>query len=130
MNRFRSCVAATLIVCVAGLGLPLPASAAMVPTDSAVSAGVKDRIATLLERSDVRAQLQALGVSPSEVKARVAAMSDDEAAQVAGKLDSLPAGGDAAGAIVGAAILVFIILLITDILGLTHVFPFTKPMKR
>ena len=129
MNRFRSFVAATLIVSITGLGLPLPANAAMLPTDSAVAAGVKDRIATLLERSDVRAQLQTLGVSPSEVKARVAAMTDDEAAQVAGKLDSIPAGGDAAGAIVGAAILIFIVLLITDILGLTHVFPFTRPIR-
>jgi hypothetical protein len=129
MNRCRSFVAATLIVSITALGLPLPANAAMVPTDSAVTASVKDRVATLLERSDVRAQLQTLGVSPSEVKARVAAMSDDEAAQIAGKLDNLPAGGDAAGAIVGAAILVFIVLLITDILGLTHVFPFTRPIR-
>jgi hypothetical protein len=129
MNRFRSFVAATLIVSMTGLALPLPANAAMLPTESAVSAGVQDRIATLLERSDVRARLQTLGVSPSDVKARVAAMTDDEAAQLAGKLDSIPAGGDAAGAIVGAAILVFIVLLITDILGLTHVFPFTKPIR-
>ena len=34
------------------------------------------------------------------------------------------------GAVVGALLLVFIILLITDILGFTHVFPFTKPIKR
>jgi hypothetical protein len=129
MNRCRSFVAATLIVSITALGLPLPANAAMVPTDSAVTASVEDRVATLLERSDVRARLQTLGVSPSEVKARVAAMSDDEAAQIAGKLDNLPAGGDAAGAIVGAAILVFIVLLITDILGLTHVFPFTRPIR-
>jgi hypothetical protein len=129
MYRFRSFVAATLIVSMTGLALPLPANAAMLPTESAVSAGVQDRIATLLERGDVRARLQTLGVSPSDVKARVAAMTDDEAAQLAGKLDSIPAGGDAAGAIVGAAILVFIVLLITDILGLTHVFPFTKPIR-
>jgi len=41
-------------------------------------------------------------------------------------MDHLPAGGDALGVIVGAGLLIFIILLITDILGLTDVFSFVK----
>jgi len=64
------------------------------------------------------------------VSARVAALSDDEAARLASRIDQLPAGGDGVGAVVGALLLVFIILLFTDILGFTHVFPFTKPIKR
>jgi hypothetical protein len=63
-------------------------------------------------------------VSPEDVKARVAALTDDEAAQLAGRIDSLPAGG-----ILGLILLVFIILLVTDILGLTKVFPFTRPVR-
>jgi len=40
---------------------------------------------------------------------------------------SLPAGGSSAlGIVIGAILIVFIILLITDILGYTSVFPFTK----
>jgi hypothetical protein len=52
-------------------------------------------------------------------------MSDDEVAQLAGRIDQAPAGGD----ILGILFTVFIILLITDILGLTKVFPFTRSMR-
>jgi len=44
---------------------------------------------------------------------------------LADKLDSLPAGGD----VIGALVLVFVILLVTDILGYTKVFPFTRSVK-
>ena len=69
-------------------------------------------------------------MNPADVSARIATLSDDEAAQLADRIDTLPAGGDGVGAVIGALVLVFIILLITDILGFTHVFPFTKPIKR
>ncbi|MGE5338534.1 MAG: PA2779 family protein, partial [Gemmatimonadota bacterium] len=51
--------------------------------------------------------------------------TDDEAQQLAQRLDQLPAGGDAIGVIV----FIFVLLLITDILGLTKVFPFTRPIR-
>jgi hypothetical protein len=131
MSTFRRFLAATLVVSITGMGLPLPVQAGMLPTDSALKGAstARERIATFLERRDVQAQLQTYGVDPADVQARVARLSDDEAAQLAGRIGDLPAGADAAGAIVGALLIVFIVLLITDILGLTHVFPFTKPIK-
>jgi hypothetical protein len=132
MTPLRRLLAATLIVSIAGMGLPLPVQAGMLPTQSALSgtSGARERIANLLERRDVRARLEAYGVNPADASARVAALSDDEAAELAGRMGALPAGGDGVEAIVGALLLVFIILLITDILGYTKVFPFTKPIKR
>ena len=109
------------------------ATAGMIGTDKVVtSAAQADRTTVLnfMTRGDVQKQLQAMGVDPSTAQDRVAAMSDDEVAQLASRIDSAPAGGDAAGALIGAAVLVFIILLITDILGYTHVFPFTKSVRR
>jgi hypothetical protein len=41
-------------------------------------------------------------------------------------IDNMPAGGSAVGIIVGAILIVFVILLITDLTGLTDVFPFVK----
>jgi hypothetical protein len=122
MRRFVSLV---VIVSLLGMGLPLPAQAGMIPTDAAT----KERIIGFLDRGDVRAQLESLGVNPADAKARIASLTDDEAAQLAAKIDNLPAGGDAAGALIGALLIVFIVLLITDILGVTHVFPFTKAIK-
>ena len=125
MRRFISLV---LIVSIAGMGLPLQAQAGMVPTTAVASSAAKERIIGLLERSDVGAQLTSLGVNPLDAKARVAALTDDEAAQLAARMDNLPAGADG-GALLGAIVLIFLVLLLTDILGFTHVFPFTKPIK-
>ncbi|WP_445401436.1 PA2779 family protein [Zobellella sp. An-6] len=83
----------------------------------------RERIRELLARTEVHDQLVGLGVEPAEVEARVAALSDSEIRQMAEQLDSLPAG---ANAVVGALLTVFIILLVTDLLGLTKVFPFTR----
>jgi len=126
MNRIRRCIASLLVVSMTGLALPLPAQAAVVATDAALAAAQRERVATLLERGDVRAQLEARGVRPAEVKARVAALTDEEVAQLAGQLERLPAGGEG---IIGAFVIVFLVLLITDLLGLTRVFTFTRPVR-
>jgi hypothetical protein len=122
---FRRAVASVLLVTMSMLAIPLPAQAAMISTEAAV-AGARERLNTTLERAEVRAQLQALGVSPTDVKARVDALGDEEAARVAGQLDRLPAGGDG---IIGAIVFIFVLLLITDILGLTKIFPFTRSVR-
>jgi len=84
------------------------------------------RIAAALERDDVRAQLAARGVSLGEAQARVAALTDAEAAELAARIDALPAGGVD---ILGVALVVFLVLLITDVLGYTKIFPFTRPAR-
>ena len=120
MTRILKRLLSTLLmVCLAGLGLPVRAG--MLPTDAGNPE--RARVLTVLERSDVQAGLRAHGVNPADVKARVAAMTDDEVAQVAGQIDSLPAGGTD---VLTFILVVFIILLITDLMGLTHIFPFTK----
>ena len=123
----RRFIASLLILSLASLGIAAPAQAAMVATDAAVTlAGAeRTRIASLLDRAEVRAQLQAYGVDAADVKMRVAALSDEEAAQLAAQLDSLPTGGS----IIGAIVLVFLVLLVTDILGFTKIFPFTRPVR-
>jgi hypothetical protein len=69
-------------------------------------------------------------VPADEAQARAAALTDDEVLAAAGRVDRMPAGGDGFGALIGAAVLVFVVLLVTDILGFTKVFSFTKPIKR
>ena len=126
-SRFVACLL------IADLILPVaPAHAALVPTDEVLTTQTneqREHIQAFLNRQDVQAQLQRYGISPDEAKARVNALTDDEASSLAGKLDSLPAGG-VIGEIIGAALIVFIVLLITDILGFTKVFSFTKPVKK
>lgn len=129
MSRIRRLIASLLVVSVTGTFISFPVQAAIVATDSvaasAAASAERAKIAQALARDDVRAELQARGVNPSDVQARVDALSDDEAAQLAQKIDTLPAGGD----VLGLIVFVFIVLLITDILGLTKIFPFTRPIK-
>ncbi len=102
----------------------------MISTDDVIGkvAADADRawVASLLAREDVRAQMEALGVDPNMAATRVAGLSDSEVQQIVDQLDELPAGQDAASAIIGAALAILVILLITDILCLTKVYPFTK----
>jgi hypothetical protein len=122
MKSIRRTVAAVLVACLTSASLPFHAHAGMLSTDAAI-AGERARISAFVDREEVRARLQAQGVSATDVAARVASLTDDEAALVAARIDELPAGG-----VVGLILTVFLILLITDLLGLTKVFPFTKPV--
>ncbi len=106
------------------------ARAALVTTEAAIArsevATDRARVEAFVQRDDVRAQMVALGVDPLEASRRVAALSDDEVRTIAGHLDELPAGEGAVGALIGAAVFIFLVLLITDLLGLTNVFPFVR----
>jgi hypothetical protein len=107
----------------------VPARAALVSTAEILNQDLgnseRERLLMFLDRSEVRVQLEAWGVSSAEAAARVDSLTDQEVAQLAAQLDQMPAGGSALGTLVGAALIVFLVLLITDILGYTDVFPFT-----
>jgi hypothetical protein len=106
------------------------ALAALVGTETVLDAGrvltARDRVRHLMDREDIQAALVGQGIDPAEAKARAEALSDAEAVRLADAVESLPAGGNAFGIIIAAILIVFIILLITDILGYTSVFPFAK----
>lgn len=126
MKRFFACM---LVVCLTAVGFTQTVQAAMIGTDQVLAANAaqqnRARIAAAMDRPEVMAQLEQLGVNSSDAKERVAALTDAEAASLADQIDSLPAGGD----VVGALVLIFVILLVTDILGLTKVFPFTRSKR-
>ena len=127
---FRRLAMAMAVVFGISNTLATTASAGMVGTDQIVTqTQVADARATIdgfMARDDVQQKFESLGVDPAEAETRVAALSDAEAVDLAKKIDEMPAGQGALGAIVGAAVLIFIVLLITDLLGFTHVFGFTN----
>jgi len=135
MAALQRLVASTLIVSCTLMSLPQQAQAAIVPTEAllapapqsmaADAASARERVQTFLGREDVRQSLIQQGVDSEAALSRVAAMSDAEVAQLAGRIDQAPAGGD----ILGLVFTVFIVLLVTDILGLTKVFPFTRSVR-
>ncbi len=125
MKSLHRWISSLLILCMVGLGMPLPASAGIVTTDQLATGAQREHVRDFLDRQEVRAKLESLGVSTDAAKARVDALSDQEANDLAARIDQLPAGGD----ILGILFTIFIILLVTDILGLTKVFPFTRSVR-
>jgi len=130
-RRFTRYVCYFVAVTMLLMSLPVQTvRAAMIKTETVLTLStvnnVRESLNQFLKREDVQAIITAQGISPAEAKARVDSLSDDEIMQIADKMDELPAGGDALGVVVTASVVIFIILLITDILGYTDIFPFVK----
>jgi hypothetical protein len=106
------------------------ANAQMIDTHAVIEKQQQDetrmRISAFLAREDVQQIMIRNGVDAGEAQERVNSLSDTELTEIARNMDQLPAGGSAIGTIVGAAVLIFLVLLITDILGFTHVFSFVN----
>jgi len=131
IRRLTQPVSHLVVLGMLALSLHLPAAnAGMIGTEAVVSAAQaqqsRERIVSTLNRDDVKTQLMARGVDPSQVQARLDSLTDEEVQTLAAKMDQLPAGGDGLGLLV----FLFIVLLITDILGFTNIFPFVKHPKR
>jgi len=133
-RKFSRAVVGAVIAGLFVTSMPMPrAQAALVTSEDLATqrsvAADRARLADLVAREDIQRELRNYGISPDEAKARVNSLTDEEVADAAGRLDQLPAGQSALGVIVGAALIVFIVLLITDIAGLTKVFPFTRAQR-
>ncbi len=107
-----------------------PIQAAMIGNDSLVKNALHDlnvkQVITMLEKSEVQEKLIQMGVDPVAAKSRVSQLNDEELSSLVKNIESLPAGGDAGGTL----LTIFIVLVITDMLGATDVFPFVKNINR
>ena len=131
LRQRRKSIAILVIVALSTFSIfSAPAHAAMVNTAEILKQNqhnlARKRINMFLDRSEVQKHLVAWGVNPEEAKTRVDSLTDKEIEKIAARIDQLPAGGGALGTIVGAALIIFIVLLLTDILGFTDVFSFVK----
>lgn len=94
-----------------------------------VTVSPKEKVMQFTAREDVAKMLGQMDVDPKMIEERVASMTDEEASQIAQKIDGMPAGSSAAGSLIGAVVFVFVLLVITDILGFTKVFGFTRSLR-
>lgn len=132
LSRICAALAAVMFLSVT---VPPVANARVIGTEEAAAphleaAEARHALLSVLARADVQGQMRAWGVSPVEAEARVHALSDAEAVTAAARLPFDPAGQDTAGALIGAALVIFVVLLFTDLLGLTNVFWFTRDSRR
>lgn len=86
----------------------------------------RDQVTAYLARKEVQEQLSAWGVDSAEAIERIRTMSDSNLTLLAKRIGDEPAGQGALGGVVGAMVLVFLVLLFTDIVGFTNVYKFTR----
>ena len=129
MIRIHKLVSLAVILSLSSFSLYVPvAQATLVGTAAVLGAqatsqhGERLRVLSQMHRQDVQTQLKARGVDPTQVQARVNSLSDAEVHTLATQLDQLPAG---AGGL-EIVLLVFLILILTDIAGITHIFTFVR----
>jgi hypothetical protein len=101
----------------------LPASrAALIPTQALIESSSADstrsQLRVMIARDDVRAELVRLGVDPAAAENRLATLTAEELQQLQGHMQDLPAGGSVL-AVIG---IVFLVLLILELVGVTNVF--------
>ena len=130
-RRICKVIALPLAVVMLLASVPLGAvQAGMVSTEDVIGTAQaeadREKVDAFLASEAVSEQLRVLGIDANEATRRASALSDDELRVIAGRIDEMPAGQSTAGAIVGAVVLIFIVLLITDLLGLTNVFGFVN----
>ncbi|PTT76813.1 hypothetical protein DBR42_26355 [Pelomonas sp. HMWF004] len=132
MTHARRILSSILAASIVFTGMAQAAPTALISTEQAAAATQASprseghaRLQAALDRADLAAMLQARGVSTDELRARVDALTDAEAQRMVAQIDQAPAGGD----VLGILFTVFIVLLVTDILGLTKVFPFTRSVR-
>ena len=132
LSRFFQKTALLLIMLMSFHTIVAPiAGAVLIETATIVSAEEVDasrtRLAALLAREDIGAALQDHGVTAQEAMLRVNSLTDQEVMKLAQNIDSLPAAADfGIGGLVGALVFIFLVLLFTDLLGLTDVYPFVN----
>jgi hypothetical protein len=118
----RLALVCVLSLALLSLDLPVSVHAGVIGTDALVTTARDADMAYVrsqLDRDDVRQKMQEMGVAPDAVDGRIAGLTDQELHRLAGDMQKAPAGGDGILVLIGA---VFVVLIILDLMGVTHIF--------
>ncbi len=99
--------------------------AKMLSTEQVQQQYDKAQLLDVLDSTEVQKKLLALGVDADQVKERVNNLSAAEVEQLNANLADMPAGADGLGLIV----FIFVVFVITDMIGATDVFPFVNEVN-
>ena len=83
----------------------------------------KQQVLSYVDIAEVQNKLIELGVSPADAKQRIANMTAEELSALNSQMNEMPAGG-----IVGVVVTVLVVVVVTDLMGLTDVYPFINPI--
>jgi hypothetical protein len=104
--------------------------AAMIGTETVIDMArgqeARDYLNRMMIREDVQTTFTSYGITPLEAKARLDTLSDAEILRLYNQIEQLPAGGSSLGTAFIAVGVIFVVPFITDLLGYTDVFSFTR----
>ncbi|MDX1392702.1 MAG: PA2779 family protein [Rheinheimera sp.] len=84
----------------------------------------QQQVLAFVDSAEVQQKLIQLGVSPDDAKQRIASMTTTELDALNTQLNDMPAGG-----IVGTIVTVLVVIAVLDLLGVTDVYPFIRPIN-
>ncbi|WP_099035294.1 PA2779 family protein [Lacimicrobium alkaliphilum] len=84
----------------------------------------KQQVLSFLDNAEVQNKLVALGVSPEQAEQRIANMTNEELDALNSQMNEMPAGG-----IVGTIVTVLVVVAVLDLMGITDVYPFIRPIS-
>lgn len=119
--NWRSTAVAVLALAVVNSGLVTSAEAGIVATAAMVRTDREAQLEAIhaqLNRAEVRAAFEELGVDAASIDQRIASLDDSELAALAVKMQDAPAGGDVF-ALIGV---VFVVLLVLELVGVIDIF--------
>jgi hypothetical protein len=122
----KSCLKSTIAASVLLFSLG-QATAGVYTSEQAISSQQyqynKQQVLTLVNSAEVQQKLMTLGVSPEEAQIRVDSMTNDELVTFNQQMNDMPAGG-----IVGTIVTVLVVVAVLDLMGITDVYPFIRPI--
>ena len=128
MKSIQKCISILLSITLMSMSFT-SAQAAMISNDLVINHvqhySAKTELLQTINRADIKEQLLNMGVKAEDIESRVKLMTHEEIAQLNQQIDELPAGGD----VLGVILIVFIVFVITDVIGATDIFPFIKPVN-
>ena len=128
MKSIQKCISVFLSVALMSMSFS-SAQAAMISNDLVINHvqhnSAKAELLQTINRADVKEKLLNMGVKATDIESRINLMTHEEIAQLNQQIGELPAGGD----VLGVILIIFIIFVITDVIGATDIFPFIKPVN-
>ena len=128
MKSIQKCISIILSITLMSMSFT-SAQAAMISNDQVINhlqhSSTRTELLQTINRADVKEQLLNMGVKAADIESRIKLMTHEEIAQLNQQIDELPAGGD----VLGVILIIFIVFVITDVIGATDIFPFIKPVN-
>jgi hypothetical protein len=113
VKKFMQC----LLIVTAVMAVSLPSQAAMVGTAQLQAGELAIDFASISAKRDwITQQLVIGGVDSAAAKQRVAALTDAQLLKIHQRIDKEPAGGN-------VLVIIFLILVITELMGVTDIVP-------